>query len=334
MHRLLTVFAAVFVVAWPSGAQPQFERRATMVGGGSFDRGKCTIEVVVDGIAEVEIRGDQGIIRNIAGQPAQWRRFQCSAPLPRNPAEFRFQGIDGRGRQQLLRDPRDGGAAIVRIEDPQSGSEGYTFDLIWTGGNGPVIGNRPPDRLPEPAPRRFTIEQAVGVCQDSVRNQAGDRFRGRRVEFLNTRIDDNPGRNDWVIGTIEVFRDRNMSEGRYQFSCSVNFDNGQVRSVQIDPMVGGDRRDPDRAPRRFTIEQAVSVCQDSVRRLAGDRFRDRRVEFLNTRIDDNPGRNDWVVGTIDVFRGRDFSEGRYRFSCSVNFDNGQVRSAEIEPRRM
>src|ERR1035437_3474541 len=94
MHRLLTVFAAVFVVAWPSGAQPQFERRATMVGGGSFDRGKCTIEVVVDGIAEVEIRGDQGIIRNIAGQPAQWRRFQCSAPLPRNPAEFRFQGID------------------------------------------------------------------------------------------------------------------------------------------------------------------------------------------------------------------------------------------------
>src|ERR1035438_10713819 len=91
MHRLFAVFAAVFVVAWPSGAQ-QFERRANMVGNGGGDRGKCTIEVVVDGIAEVEIRGDRGIIRNIAGQPAQWRRFQCSAPLPRNPAEFRFQG--------------------------------------------------------------------------------------------------------------------------------------------------------------------------------------------------------------------------------------------------
>jgi hypothetical protein len=26
-----------------------------------------------------------------------------------------------------------------------------------------------------------------------------------------------------------------MSEGRYQFSCSVNFDSGQIRSVQIDP---------------------------------------------------------------------------------------------------
>ena len=65
----------------------------------------------------------------------------------------------------------------------------------------------------------------------------------------------------------------------------------------------------------------------------GDRFRGRRVEFLNTRIDDNPGRNDWVVGVIDVFRGRDGWDGRYRFSCSVNFDSGQVRSVEIDSRR-
>src|SRR5450759_2805031 len=202
MHRLLTVFAAVIVVASPAGAQ-QFQRRATMVGSGGADRGKCTIEVVVDGVAEVEIRGDQGSIRNITGQPAQWRRFQCSAPLPRNPADFRFEGIDGRGRQDLVRDPRNGGAAVVRIEDSKGGSEGYTFDLIWGGGNG--MPDRMPDRVPERAPRRYTVEQAVSVCQDSVRAQAGDRFRGRRVEFLNTRIDDNPGRSDWVIGMIDVF---------------------------------------------------------------------------------------------------------------------------------
>jgi hypothetical protein len=304
------------------------QRRATMVGGEGPDRGKCTIEVVVDGIAEVEIRGDQGIIRNIAGQPAQWRRFQCSAPLPRNPAEFRFQGIDGRGRQDLIRDPRQGGAAVVRIEDPKNGSEGYTFDLIWGGGGG---FNRPPEIIPQRPSRRFTVEQAVSVCQDSVRAQAGDRFRGRRVEFLNTRIDDNPGRNDWVVGTVEVFRGP-VPEERLRFSCSVNFDTGQVRSVQVDP--SEERRMPGRSSRRFTVEQAVSVCQDAVRRQAEGRFRGRRVEFLNTRIDDNPGRNDWVVGTIDIFRGRDFSEGRYRFSCSVNFDTGQVRSADIDPRRM
>jgi hypothetical protein len=231
MHRLLVVFATVFAVAFPAGAQ-QFQRRATMVGGGSFDRGKCTIEVVVDGIAEVEIRGDQGTLRNITGRPAAWRRFQCSAPLPRNPAEFRFQGIDGRGRQDLVRDPRNGGVAVVRIEDRKGGSEGYTFDLIWGGGY-----NRPPERVPERAPerRRFTVEQAIGVCRDSVRRLADERYRGRRVDFLSTRIDDQPGRNDWVLGTIDVFSRRGDWEGRYRFNCSVNFDTGVVRSADIEP---------------------------------------------------------------------------------------------------
>jgi hypothetical protein len=231
MLRSLTILATTFLALSPLSAQ-QFQRRATMVGGGGPDRGKCTIEVVVDGVAEVEVRGDQGTIRNLAGQPAQWRRFECSAPLPRNPAEFRFAGVDGRGSQQLVRDPRNGGAAVVRIEDPKGGAEGYTFDLFWGGGynSAPPIDLRPPNR----PSRRFTTEQAVSVCQDSVRNQAGDRFRGRRVEFLNTRLDDNPGRNDWVVGMIDVFRGRDFSEGRFRFSCSVNFDNGQVRSAEIE----------------------------------------------------------------------------------------------------
>jgi hypothetical protein len=241
MYRLLTVLAAASAVASSASAQ-QFQRRATMVGGGG-DRGKCTVEVVVDGAAEVEIRGDQGSIRNLAGRPAEWRRFECNAPLPRNPVGFRFAGVDGRGRQQLVRDPRNGGAAVVRIEDSQGGSEGYTFDLFWGGDSGPGLGAYPPPPPPvsgrfpdrDRPSRRFTTEQAVGVCQDSVRRQAGDRFRGRRVEFLSTKLDDNPGRNDWVVGVIDVFRGREGWDGRYRFSCSVNFDSGQVRSVEIDP---------------------------------------------------------------------------------------------------
>jgi hypothetical protein len=358
MYRLLTVFAAVFVAAAPAGAQ-QYQRSATMVGGGSVDRGKCTIEVVVDGAADIEIRGDRGTIKNISGSPAQWRRFECSAPLPANPADFRFAGVDGRGRQQLLRDPRNGGVAVVHIEDPDAGSEGYTFDLIWGGGNnnpgpqhsgnnsvfnginGAINGvmngdNRPQerDRAPERSVARFTTEQAVNECQDAVRRQAGERFGGRRIEFLNARIDDNPGRNDWVVGMIDVVRGQNDHD-RFRFSCSVNFDNGQIRTVQIDPMVENERDrghgpDPDRAPRGFTTEQAVNVCQDSVRRQARNRFPGRRVEFLNARIDDN--RDQWVVGTIDVIRGQDMSEGRYRFSCSVNFDSGQIRTTQIDTR--
>ena len=55
---------------------------------------------------------------------------RASAAQPRG---FRFAGVDGRGRQELVRDPRNGGAAVVRIEDSQGGSEGYTFDLFWGG---------------------------------------------------------------------------------------------------------------------------------------------------------------------------------------------------------
>ena len=32
--------------------------------------------------------------------------------MPRNPGDFRFAGVDGRGRQSLVRDPRGGGPAV------------------------------------------------------------------------------------------------------------------------------------------------------------------------------------------------------------------------------
>ena len=114
-----------------------FERRATMRGGGNAGEGKCTVEVVVDGAAQVEIRGDLAVLRNLSGQQPQWRRFECNAVLPPNPAGFRFRGIDGRGRQQLIREPRGGSSAVIQIEDPDNGSEGYTFDIMWSGQGGP-----------------------------------------------------------------------------------------------------------------------------------------------------------------------------------------------------
>jgi hypothetical protein len=68
----------------------------------------------------------------------------CNQVLPPNPAEFRFHGIDGRGRQELIRDPSRGGVAVIRIEDPKGGREGYTFDLEWrgTGSSGQEFGGR------------------------------------------------------------------------------------------------------------------------------------------------------------------------------------------------
>src|SRR5437588_9444783 len=129
--RIVLTVAAIAGVA---AAQDQ--RRATLTSGGNTDHGKCTIEVVVDGAAEIEIRGDMATLRDAGGQRPQWRRFEYDGAMPANPADFRFAGVDGLGKQQLLHDPRDGGVAVVRIEDRQGGEAGYTFDLFWNGGVG------------------------------------------------------------------------------------------------------------------------------------------------------------------------------------------------------
>ena len=148
--RFLVGIAVSWCIAGSVEAQT-YSRRATAMRGSGGDRGKCTIEVVVDGAAEVEVRGDTANLRNLAGQAPQWRRFECNGPLPADPVDFRFAGVDGRGRQQLIRDPRNGGVAVVRIEDPQSGSEGYTFDLFWS--NAPGGGRRNFEYQPGPAPQ-------------------------------------------------------------------------------------------------------------------------------------------------------------------------------------
>ncbi len=131
-------------------ASAQVQTRRASIVGSRGDEGKCTIEVRVDVAAEVEVSGDMGRIRTLSGQPSNWVRFECSSPIPRNPADFRFKGIDGRGNVQLIRDPMSGrGTAVVRIDDPKGGSEGYTFDLLWRGGSDYNSGNdRDYDRYP------------------------------------------------------------------------------------------------------------------------------------------------------------------------------------------
>jgi hypothetical protein len=192
--------------------------------------------------------------------------------MPANPANFRFAGVDGRGHQELIRDPRNGGVATVQIEDKDGGAEGYTFDIFWGGNmanegynpnaypnrdqrpvNPPVYTdrNRYDDRYPNRAEeyrpnyrdseyyRRyghgFGTDQAIRVCEQSILTQAARRFRTRpnEIHFRRSTIDDNPGRNDFVIGSIDVHR--GGREQRFNFSCSVNFDNGNVRTAEIDP---------------------------------------------------------------------------------------------------
>ena len=271
-RQLLQAFAVCATLTSAVYGQ-SYPRQASIVGGGNPNQGKCTIEVIVDGAAQVEIRGTSATLRNLSGQPAQWRRYECNAAMPANPSNFRLQGIDGRGRQSLVRNPQNGGVAVVEIEDKDNGSEGYTFDILWDsrggyndGGNRnqpPLAGNGPVYRDDNQNRNRsddqyrgnnreggyyrqynhgFAKEEAVRVCQQEVSRQAEQRFHANDVHFLQTRTDDNPGREDWVTGRIDVHRGPRGDV--YGFSCAVNFDDGRVRTVQIDarPIRSDDRR--------------------------------------------------------------------------------------------
>src|ERR1700721_2397239 len=67
--------------------------------------GKCTIEVILNGSAEIDILGPTGNLRSLTGEPLGWRRFECTAVLPPNPDGFQIHLTSGRGRLELLRHP-------------------------------------------------------------------------------------------------------------------------------------------------------------------------------------------------------------------------------------
>ena len=306
-----------------------------MTGGGNGASGHCTGEVVVDGAADLQIRGDTATVRDISGQQPQIRRFQCTSPVPAT-ASLRAN-VNGRGNARVVAMPSNGSPAVIHIEDHEGGASTYQFDIAWgnnqgnnaqgynnPGYNNPGYNNpgyNNPGYQPPVADRRdtergygdrgygynggrFTAEQAVNVCRDAIRQQAMDRFGTREVNIGRIHMDDNPGRNDWVVGNV------NVRQEQYPFSCSVNFDNGRVRSAQIDaPSNRG-------YAGRSMVDREMDTCRDAVRnRLGAD-----RVEFGDMNVDPD---GDTVRGGA---RGRD---GWVNFACHVNPDNGYVRNVDI-----
>ncbi len=180
-------------------AQPRFNQEVrdirANITGGPINEGRCNIEVNVDDVAVVEFSGDRGRIVTLSGQPSEWRRMVCSAPIPADPIDFRFRGIDGRGRIFLQNDPRSNrGVAVVRIEDTKGGREGYTFELLWRGAA----------YAQPPAPRPPVYSEREREREDRYRDE-------RRPE----------PRRDVVIVSCASF------EGRRTF-CEANTRNGVI----------------------------------------------------------------------------------------------------------
>ena len=64
--------------------------------------------------------------------------------------------------------------------------------------------------------RDYAVNQAVRVCQDAARQEATNRYHPGRVEFREMRLDDNPGRRDWIMGRMDVYQ-RGGREDHYDF---------------------------------------------------------------------------------------------------------------------
>ena len=221
-------------------AQPQFPPQpdqmiqARITGG---DGGKCTFEVKIDGGADVEIRGGEGRLRWTGGGGIAWRRLECTQPLPRNPRNFRFSGVDGRGTQTLVKSPNNNnGVAIIHLDDPQRGAEGYTGDIFWdsdsnggnwnngrdwndNGNNGWNGGGNWSGR-------------AVTNCQNAIRNQVGSRAYGN-LTFSNSVNTDRAG-SVAVVQGVSTYQGRGRSN-YFQYSCVVR-PNGDVTDAKYSPV--------------------------------------------------------------------------------------------------
>jgi hypothetical protein len=310
---------------YPLQAQ-NLERKADMVAGGDPNQGKCTVEVVVDGGAEIQVRGNTASMRDLGGQPPQWRRFQCTAAMPANPASFRYVPGDGRGKQELTQEPRNGGAAVVHIQDSQGGAAAYTFDLIWgdQGGGQSFPGTQGRDYNNSQQQRRDQVQGG----RDYNNGQPGRDYNNGQ-----------PGR-DYNNG--QPGRDYNNGQsGR-------DYNNGQPGRDYNNGQRGGDdqqRRGPDynsrqdpgafegrgydgRPGARMSMEQATRTCQDSIRQEAVQRFGNVEITFRQI-VSDNARGADWLTGTVIVRRPWYNRNESYRFSCSVDYESGRLRTAHI-----
>lgn len=269
-------FGAICVALLASTADAQMRRiRANQRG----NENKCTFEVRVDGVAEVEIHGETGILRTLQGNPAEWVRLDCGNTLPNNPNDFRFRGVDGRGSQTLVRDPRStGGVAVIRLEDPKGGSEGYTGDIFWSGGdshwggggNWSSGGSGWDDGWGNNG--GIDYKEAVRVCRNQV-----SRVRNVEPNSVSVRRASMGGNSsDYDLEFSFSNRWGGSESGRCQVSRS-----GRLTNFNIS---GGGR------DQRISPNQALTTCEQEVQRRLSVGSNDVRVQHGA-----DPGNGNYVI---------------------------------------
>jgi len=291
------IVSAMFLSLGIASAQA-IPERAAIVGGGNPNAGQCTVTVSVDGNAQVDVMGADGMLRNLGGVAPRWRRFECTSPMPPNPPNFQFSVVSGRGRQNLISQPRSGVSAVVKIEDTEGGAGDYTFRLTWN--NGPA------------GQDRSTVGTRDDRGSQGDRTSQGDRpYERNRVDqgdrgFQSDRADQNdrgePGRHGEDPDTYHRARDNSFrgNGGRAMFFQRIREDLDHATTGAF-PFTG-DRARLDRTQRELDELQGKLA-----RGYYDERSLDQVIAFLQAVVQGNrlaPRDRDML--TDDLNRMRDF----------------------------
>jgi len=134
MARFPVRAAALFLFITQAFAQPTL-KQATITGDADSPGGKCILEVILNGSAEIDVLGPTASLRSLTGEPLGWRRFECTGILPPNPDGFQIHLTSGRGRLDVVRHPLidGGGPAGFRVKSSLAFPEVFVLEITWTG---------------------------------------------------------------------------------------------------------------------------------------------------------------------------------------------------------
>lgn len=282
--------------------------------------------------------------------------MECNNPLPYRMTDFRFRGIDGRGTQRLAQDPRNNNSvAVIRIDHPGTGSEGYTFDIEWSGASGGSatdgFGNSAyPVASPSPttgtggilsslrgATRTISAERALDLCRAEVHTRGERDYGLRNIDISAVGVDTGQGRRNWITGTFTDGSGTVLRGSGYRFNCSVGYSSGQVGTVEI-LRADGSTVQPVAASGAYgsgttygssgyNQAQVLRACRDAVvARVNQAGYQNAR--FGSTGVDNQ--RSGWVSGVVTATNV--LATDTFDFGCSMDFNAARALNVQVNRR--
>ena len=155
--------------------------------------GQCRLRVWVDDKAQVQMRGDQIVVRTETGHRSYDQGSICNQPLPfHHVDEFRVTAQRARGSIHDVTPPsrRNNFTGMINIDDPQSGGEVYELVVAW---RNPAAVPAVPLASNDPYP----YFDETRACQDRVRGEflARNRDGDAYLEFTGMPLRDEVGPN-------------------------------------------------------------------------------------------------------------------------------------------